>query len=149
VLPQGHRSHCESNPGSHTPPAVPSLVQNEAPTRGHAIPGQAAGLPQVTSQRHAFAHPMKGQAAAPEHWTWHRVVAQSIAWHEPWPLQLMSQLLPAPHVTSPHAPELLQRTVQSNPAGHVTSPHGLPAVHSIRQVMAVRSHDVHPLGHSG
>jgi hypothetical protein len=46
----------------------------------------------------------------------------------------------------PQALALLHRIVQANPNGHCTLPHGLLAVQSIRQVISVKSHELHGLG---
>ncbi|HEX2691709.1 MAG TPA: hypothetical protein VHN14_34100 [Kofleriaceae bacterium] len=115
---------------------------------GHEMLGQLlVVLLQSTSHLHEFAQSMLGHAAVPLQVMSHALAPQLIPWHESPPPQVMSHPLPSAQSMLPHAFALLHWIVQRKPTGHLTSPHGLFALHSIWQVLSVRSQDEHGLGH--
>lgn len=98
------------------------------PSIGHTIMlGHAPGVVQLTSHLHE--------------------PPQSIDGHALWPTQVMRHA-PELQVMGPHGVALLHLSSQVKPGGQSTM-HAWPALHATRQVMAVKSHDVHSGGQSG
>jgi hypothetical protein len=100
----------------------------------------------LTSHAHDATQSIVWHDDAPAQSTEHWPKPQLIAPHAIALEQLMSQLVPGTQSMLPQALALLHRIVQANPSGHCTFPHGWLAVHSIRQVMSVRSHESHGPG---
>ena len=109
--------------------------------------GHAGPLVQVTSQRHDAAQSMDGHDDGPWQAIEHDAAPQLIVPHDAAPWQSMLQFVAAAQSMLSHALPLLHLMVQSKPAGHCRAPHALFELHSIRQVLFARSHDVHGLGH--
>jgi hypothetical protein len=110
--------------------------------------GHALGVLHWTSHLHDSAQLMLAQASAPAQSTSQRFEPQLIPWHEPGPAHVMSQRSLAAQSMRAQAPMSLHVIVQSKPSGQVRSAHGLVVEHSTSQVLALRSHDVHGLGHA-
>ena len=110
---------------------------------GHAAPL----LLQLTSHLHELAQSIAGHAPWPVQVMSHSAGPQLMLPHAAWPEQSILQRAPAAQSMSPQ-PELPHRMVQSKPGGHFTGPQPVPALHWTSQVLLSRLQSVHGLGHT-